>query len=109
MLDILPSVGFMTHGLVEYPLRVFWTLCRFNEYEVLDLTVVHSSSTEISSDVIGSNQRFSRFWLGTLPKATVPLMNICATLRKMNERPFVVSLDFPMTPCALPIRTASKN
>jgi len=49
----LPFQGYQTHGLVNYTPKFFWMLCRSNEYEFLDFSIIHGDQKEdLHSDII---------------------------------------------------------
>jgi len=49
----VPFQGYQTHGLVNYTPKFFWMLCRSNEYEFLDFSIIHGDQKEdLHSDII---------------------------------------------------------
>jgi len=95
MLHELPGGGMLTHGVVSYNPQFFWLLCRFNNYEVFDLTVAHAGDATISNDVVQSNVQFARSRRAVQAPLTVPIFTVTAMLQKKSAEAYVTPLDVP--------------
>ena len=103
MIHDVPAGGMMTHGLFGYNMQFFWVLCRENDYEVLDLGLVHCGSAPIHVDVVTTNTQTARLAAHSDPRYSlpinselaVPIFMIRAALRKANDRPYCTPLDLP--------------
>ena len=95
MLHELPGGGMLTHGVVSYNPQFFWLLCRFNNYEVFDLTIAHAGDAPVSNDVVQSNTQFARSRHALRAPLTVPIFVVTAMLRKRGDQSYVTPLDVP--------------
>lgn len=95
MMHEVPAGGMLTHGVVSYNPQFFWLLCRYNNYEVFDLTVVHNVDAPISNDVTLSNNQFARSRHPIAAQLKVPVIFISAILQKKSGAAFVTPLDVP--------------
>jgi len=95
MLHELPGGGMLTHGVVSYNPQFFWLLCRFNNYDVFDLTIAHAGDAPVSSDVVQSNTQFARSRHALRVPLTVPIFVVTAMLQKQSDQPYVTPLDVP--------------
>lgn len=93
MMHEVPAQGMMTHGLFNYNLKFFWTLCRENGYEVLFLKIYSHPPSPIPDDIFLSNIQFSGAQHISLTE--MPNFMIRAALRKRNRASFVTPLDIP--------------
>lgn len=95
MLHELPAGGMLTHGVVAYNPQFFWLLCRFNNYEVIDLTIAHAGNAPLSNDVVHSNAQFARSRHAVQTPLTVPIFVVTAILQKQDNKAYVTPLDIP--------------
>jgi len=95
MLHELPGGGMLTHGVVSYNPQFFWLFCRFNNYEVLDLTIAHAGDASLSNDVVRSNAQFARSRRAVQTRLTVPIFVVTAMLQKQDDKAYVTPLDIP--------------
>lgn len=52
MVHTLPFQGFATHGLVNYTMKFFWLLCRYNMYRVIDADISAWQRTPLPASVV---------------------------------------------------------
>ncbi len=95
MFHEVPCAGLLTHGVVGYTASFFWLLCRYNQYQVIELTVRDNGDAMISPDIDDSNRQFGRPWALVAAKKMLPVISICAVLRKTVDQPYVTPIDVP--------------
>lgn len=98
MMHEVPAQGMMNHGLVSYNPKFFWHLCRENGYEVLSMKVTSWTATPVPENVLASNQTYghSDRLINKKIAEAVPDFMIRASLRKLDDRPFVTPMDLPV-------------
>jgi hypothetical protein len=104
MMHEVPAQGMMNHGLINYNPKFFWHLCRENGYEVLSMIVTGWTATPVPENVLDSNRVYGHpakiaddgvYFINSKIAESVPDFMIRATLRKLDDRPFVTPLDLP--------------
>jgi hypothetical protein len=95
----VPAQGMMNHGLVNYNPKFFWHLCRENKYEVLMMKVTSWTSTPVPENVLDSNRVHggaNQSLINSKIAESVPDFMIRASLRKLEDLPFVTPMDLPV-------------
>jgi hypothetical protein len=99
MMHEVPAQGMMNHGLVNYNPKFFWHLCRENSYEVLMMKVTSWTSTPVPENVLDSNRVYggaNHLLINGKIAEAVPDFMIRASLRKLEDQPFVTPMDLPV-------------
>jgi SAM-dependent methyltransferase len=97
MIHEVPCQGMKTHGLLTYPPKFFWHLCRDNSYETIRFRVCADGPHEIPDDVMEANAKFAHGYVIPEECRTIQGFTIRATLRKVDGQGFAGLRDYDKT------------